>query len=180
MPTSATARRVYCRVAATAAIALLMLMVQSLPARANHLDDELSISVSGPITLQSGVVARVPVQITCPTLEDPFSTIFSNEISVSLTQKSGRTLVTGGGSVYYQSPVFNGVGVGTAVVCDGSAQTVTIDVFPNTTGGPFHGGPAVASGFFRLTLYDPMNPNPFATDQSSVSTGTQSISIRGG
>lgn len=162
---------------------IALLAVAWLPSqvRANHVSSAMSVSVGSPITLVSGVFLAVPVNVSCPVLEAPFTGIFSDEISLSVTQKVGRELASGFGGVSFQSPIFNGVGVGIPVVCDGTPRTIMVNVFPNQpNSGPFHGGRAVASVSFRLGLYDPDNPNFFSIDQNFTSSGPQSIGIRGG
>jgi hypothetical protein len=166
--------------AVVAALAVLAL----LPARAaaSHLNGSIVVSIGSPIALVNGVYLRVPVQATCPALQPPLAAIFSDQISVSVDQKTGRSLALGGGGIFYQSPAANGVGVGTPVTCDGTAHTYTVNVLPATPqSGPFHGGPAVASSQFSLTVFDSTNPCVFCTaDSNFTSGGLHSVSIRGG
>ena len=179
-------RRGRCRLVATFASAALVSAVAAVllapaTASASHLNSGMSVSVGGPVKLVSGVYLRVPVSVTCPVLPAPLTAIFSDSITVSVSDKTGNSLAFGGGGIDYQSPAYNGIGIGTPVTCDGSPHAMTVEVYPQIPdSGPFHGGRAVASAFFGLTVYDPTNPCVFCTaDSSNVASGSQSISIRG-
>jgi hypothetical protein len=152
-----------------------------MPANASHVSASMSVSVGSSLKLVSGVYLAVPVDVSCPVLQAPYSEIFSDDISVSVTQKAGQDFAFGFGSVGYQSPVFNGVTFGSPVTCDGASHTYLINIFPALPdSAPFHGGPAVASASFTLNLYDPLNPEFFNIDQNFASGGTQSVIVRGG
>jgi len=163
------------------ATALVALGSVAIPASASHVSASMSVSVGSPVKLVNGVYLAVPVNVTCPLLEVPYTEVFSDDISVSVTQKAGTDFAFGFGSVGYQSPIFNGVGFGTPVTCDGTAHTFTLSVFPVVTdSAPFRGGRAVASASFSLNLYDPLNPDFSNIDQNFASGGNQSITVRGG
>jgi hypothetical protein len=175
-------RRSFLRTAALAtATALLALGCVAMPASASHVTASMSVSVASSARLVNGVYLAVPVDVSCPVLEAPYNAIFSDDVSVSVTQKAGTDFAFGYGSVGYQSPIFNGVTFGTPVTCDGSPHTYTISVFPVLTdSAPFHGGRAVASASFTLNLYDPLNPSFSNIDQNFTSGGSQSVTVRGG
>ena len=163
------------QVAVAAAVAALIAPAY---AGANHVSSDMSASVGGPVRLVSGVYMNVPVTVSCPALQAPWTGIFSDSISISVTQRVGKTIARGFDGITYQSPVFNGVGIGEPVTCDGNPQTYTLTVYP-AEGRPFTGGRAVATAYFQLGLYDP--DNPFGNfDQNDASSGSQSISVRGG
>jgi hypothetical protein len=170
------------RRAGLALAAMLLTLAAALPAAASAdtVSAQMRITAGGSATLVNGVYLAVPVNVSCPVLQPPFSAIFSDTVSLQVNQKAGREIAFGFGQISYQSPFFNGVGNGTAVVCDGTAHSVTLNVFPNLTqSGPFHGGNAVASMNFALALYDPSDPQFFNVDQNFVSGGPQSIKIHG-
>src|SRR5207244_2864825 len=134
----------------------------------------LAVTIEKPITLISGVYLAVPVAVTCPAeLPVPFTTVTSEEIDVSMSERVGRSLATGFASVTYQSGMPFGVAVGTPLTCDGSPHTYVTGVFPGTQLA-FHGGPAVASARVVITLFDPASF--FSTDTSTAGTGPQSVS----
>jgi hypothetical protein len=162
---------------ASCVVALGLLLAPQ--ARANHVSSGLSVSIGSPVTRVSGVYLAVPVDVACPVLEAPFTGIFSDQINVSVTQKSGTDFAFGSGAESFQSPIFNGVGLGTPIACDGIVHTHVINVFPALQlSSPFHGGAAVATASLGLTLYDPSNPGFFNTDQNSANSGPVSIKIR--
>jgi hypothetical protein len=159
-----------------------VLLIAPGQASANHLNEGLAVSLGSPIRLVNGVYLQVPVQVTCPaTFEAPFTAIGTEEIGVSVTQKVGRDFAQGYGGLFYQSPIFNGLEFGTPLTCDGSAHSYTVEVYPDSYAGsaPFHGGRAVANARLGIYLVDPANPW-WLQDSNSASTGSTSISIRGG
>jgi len=162
--------------------AALLTLASALPAAAdaNTVSAQMRVAVEESADLVSGVYLAIPVDVTCPVLQPPFSAIFSDSITVQVNQKAGQAIAFGFAQANYHSPIFNGVGIGTPVTCDGSAHTVTLNVFPSAPqSGPFHGGNAVASVTFGLNLYDPSNPSLFNTDQNSTTSGPQPIKIHG-
>jgi hypothetical protein len=169
------------RRAGLALTATLLTLAAALPttASADTVSTQMHVAVNGSAELVNGVYLAVPVDVTCPVLQPPFSAIFSDNISLQVNQKAGREIAFGFAQVSYQSPIFNGVGVGTPVTCDGTVHTVTLNAFPVPQSGPFHGGNAVASITFGLGLYDPSNPGFFNIDQNTTASGPQPIKIHG-
>ena len=147
-------------------------------ARASHLNSGLVVSLGTPVVLVSGVYLEVPIDVTCPVLPLPDTAIFSDDVSVRVTENTGR-VTTGFGDISFQSPAFNGIGFGTPLSCDGGSHTYTVDVFPSGS-SPFHGGRAVGTGSVNLSVYDPTNPCVFCTaDQNFAQAVPTSINIRG-
>jgi len=166
------------RRAIVGAVSLVALIATAAPASAGQLDGSLSVSITGPLQLVNGVTLSVPVAVTCPaTFPAPFTTASIESLEIDVTQNVGRAFAHGGGGITYQAGYPFGVPFGTPFVCDGTAQRYNVTALPNTDGLPFHGGRAVASAFFGISLIDPSNP--FQLDTSFVTTGSQPVSIRG-
>jgi hypothetical protein len=130
----------------------------------------MSVAVGSTGTLVAGVYVVVPVTVTCVTDE---ASIATDSIQLDLRQKSGRTLVEGGGGISYQSPLLNGIGFGTPVTCDGQPHTYALNVFP-IGDGAFKGGKAVVvSALFNISTFS--FENFFA-----AAPGPTTINIKGG
>ena len=143
-------RSASCRLLALAAIVgCAFLTVPAAQAEVSN----MSVQVQGSATLVAGVYLAVPVTITC--LAD--QAFFQDELSVSVTQKAGKAIAHGSGGFYYQSPDYNGIGVGVPVTCDGLPHAYMANVFPdipeNGAAIPFKGGKAVVSASFSITEF---------------------------
>jgi hypothetical protein len=160
-------------------LALVAMLAVTGQAGASQLPPGLAISIGSEAQLVNGVYLQVPVQVTCPVLVAPFTTIADDSIGVAVYQKtSGKTVAYGNGGILYYP------GYGTApLTCDGTAHSYTVQVFPAplTDGGPvlpFHGGRAVAGGGVNVDLVD---PSTGAYDCCNFATvpSEQSLKIQG-
>lgn len=95
---------------------------------------------AGAITLQIGqpdlearVSVAVPVTVTCSPF-DPTFTLFSDYVSVSISQAVDKQIAHGTGTLGRQ-PVPGGTG--TVYACDGNPHTITVIVPAATDGPPF-------------------------------------------
>ena len=95
----------------------------------------MTMTVGSP-TLSGKVLITVPMTLTCSPF-DPSLTFFSASASVQVEQAVGQQIATGFASV----GGFMG-GTQLAFNCDNSPQSVPVLVQANTSGPPFHGGPA--------------------------------------
>jgi hypothetical protein len=146
-------------------------------ASADHLNSSLSIEVGSPLKLVNGVYLIVPVTVTCPDPElGPTQFIQSESVSVTVTQRAGRSLATGSGGIFYSDDRAFGGGIfGTPLTCDGTPHTYSVNVFP-MTGVPFKGGRAVAAASFNIFVQD---TSTFRGDNNFSSSGPTSVQIRG-
>lgn len=166
---------------AVAAAGALTVAALWAPARANA-DTGLTMTIGGPITLVNGVYLTVPVQVSCPASTPPF-VLGTDDINVTIEQKTSKTIASGQGGIGFYAPEVNGGGgFGTPVTCDGTPQSYTVDVFPQVPGsGPFKGGRAVVQyASFDVGTYDSTDPCVYCTlTSSAVYLGPQPINIRG-
>jgi hypothetical protein len=134
-------------------------------------DTGMTVSV-GSSTLAARVLLTVPVVVVCDSLSDPNT--FSDNVSVTVQQASGRSIVTGTGQVSGGSG--SPFGGGPFLTCDGSTQnTVMVHIVPSA---PFHGGPAI---FTVSASHITGSCNPFCqiTGGESASLGPTSMNIKG-
>jgi hypothetical protein len=89
-----------------------------------------SMVIQPDAKLVTRVDLRVTVAVTCPAGD--FISTMSN---VSVEEAAGTRIASGFGSLPPAS-------------CTGSVQTILVDVLASTSGPPFHGGRATATGFF--------------------------------
>ena len=148
-------------------------------ASASH--NAISISTGKSAGIVSGVYLTVPISISCadPATLAPFTFVYDEEVNVSVTQKtSGRTIVRGSGGFSFVDNTLYGWGspYGTPLVCDGTAHSYTVNVFPASA--PFHGGQAVVQANVSIDLRDPGNPWG-QNDYTYADSGPQTISLRG-
>jgi hypothetical protein len=87
---------------------------------------------------QAGVLIVVPVIVSCSPF-DPSLTLFSESVSVSVEQASGKAIAFG--SVFTSRSLPQPL----LFPCDDAEHTVVVNVLANTAGPPFHGGHAVFS-----------------------------------
>src|SRR6266536_577593 len=102
------------------------------PLSARAQSPEVTITVAATGTLQSRIVATVPVQITCGPLDVAFV-----EQGATIEQAAGREIASGSG--FADQPI----------VCDGTAQPNTFTFLADPSGPPFHGGDAAV----RIALF---------------------------
>lgn len=119
----------------------------------------------GSVTLTARVLVAVPITVVC----DPLGTAsdqIGDDVSVMVTQASGRAVATGQGFLDSISPQ-------NILTCDGVTQNhIVVDVLPSTGSPPFHGGPAIVSASFGV--FD------FSTQVGeSGSTGNVTVTIQG-
>lgn len=134
-------------------------------------DSGMTLSV-GSMTLSARVLLTVPVTVVCAPLSDPNT--FADDVSVTVQQASGRSIVTGSGEVGGGSG--SPFGGGPFLTCDGSTQnTVNVQIVPST---PFHGGPAIVT---VSALHASGSCDPFCqiTGSESASLGPTKMNIKG-
>jgi hypothetical protein len=95
---------------------------------------EITITVGATGTLQSRVVARVPVEITCAPTE-----IFFGDTGGNIMQAAGRQIAHGDGGVDL-----------TSIVCDGTPHPTSFVYTADFDSPPFHGGNAVITALVSL------------------------------
>jgi hypothetical protein len=151
-----------------AAVAVVVGILAATPAAA----DAMTVSIGDP-QLSARVSITVPVTVSC-TPFDPALTVVSEQVSVSAEQASGRDIARGYGSVYGS---LTG-GPSLPFSCDGSAQTLSVDVLAQPGGPPFHGGPAVLTASAGATAAMPCYPGStncfFNYTSQSASSGAVS------
>jgi hypothetical protein len=118
----------------------VVVLVAAVTASAATADSGMTMSLGSP-NLLSRVAVSVPVTVSCSPF-DPSLTLFSEGVSVSVAQASGTAIAHGSG--FINSFSF-GSGFTPLFPCDNAGHTVTVNVFADPTGPPFHGGPAVFS-----------------------------------
>ncbi len=111
-------------------------LVALTPLSAKAQSPEVTITVGATGTLQSRIVATVPVQITCGPLEVGFV-----QQSATIEQAAGNQIAQGQG--FADQPI----------VCDGTAQPNSFTFLADPSGPPFHGGDAAVS--ISLFICDP-------------------------
>jgi hypothetical protein len=92
---------------------------------------EVTITVGATGTLQSRIVARVPVQITCAPMEVAFG-----DTGGTIRQAAGREIAHGSGGA--DQPV-------TSIVCDGAPHPASFTFVADLDSPPFRGGDAVVT-----------------------------------
>jgi hypothetical protein len=122
-------RRLFVLTCVSALVALTPLSAKAQP-------PGVTITVGATATLQSRIVATVPVQITCGPLEVGFA-----QESATIEQAAGKQIAHGQG--FSDQPI----------VCDGTAQPNTFTFLADPSGPPFHGGDAAVS--IGLVICDP-------------------------
>src|SRR4051812_45115564 len=90
MPVISHRARRSSRRAHLALTAALLMLAAALPAAANAdtVSAQMHVAVTGSAELVNGVYLVVPVDVTCPVLQPPFSAIFSDNISGQVNQKA--------------------------------------------------------------------------------------------
>ena len=112
----------------------------------------MTVTVGSPVTLTNRLLATVPITVTC----DPWDatlTQFGSAINVTLDQAAGRAIAHGEGSVSGFFPAAQ------LYLCDGSPHRYPVSVQADTSGPPFHGGPAVANADAVMYAGIPCDPN---------------------
>ncbi|HEU0303666.1 MAG TPA: hypothetical protein VFR32_03715 [Gaiellaceae bacterium] len=138
---------------------------------------QVALAVDGDVNRVAGVYLEVPVSVTCPTDFAPFTYVYTELVSVTVTQRAGREIARGGGSFFfYDDSLFGGFPHGTPLTCDGSPHVYTINVFPSQGSPAFKGGKAVVQLSALIELIDPF---AFQFDRVEGSAGPQTISIKG-
>src|SRR5687768_15006138 len=75
---------------------------------------QVALAVDGDVHRVAGVYLEVPVSVTCPTDFAPFTYVYTELVSVTVTQKAGREIARGGGSLFfYDESLFGGSPHGT-------------------------------------------------------------------
>jgi hypothetical protein len=115
-------------------------------------DPGVTVVIGATATLQARTLVTVPITVTC----DPVGTFFAMSF-VSIEQASGTAIASGSGSI-------------STLTCDSTAHTYQVSVRANTSGPPFHGGPAVA--FASVNVFGSLGGE-------GGSAGPQTISLRG-
>jgi hypothetical protein len=133
----------------------------------------MTISLGAP-TLSDRVSVTEPVTVACSPF-DPSLTLFSEGISVSLEQASGRSIARGSGFVSGFLPTL-------PFACDGTPTTIPVTVLADTSGPPFHGGQAVFSVSAGASAGTPCFPGTTSCFTSpivnqSVSSGPTSLNL---
>jgi hypothetical protein len=161
-------RRVFCALGLALPFAVGLFAMGSSSASA---DPGMTVSV-GSSTLTARVLLTVPVVVVCAPLSDPNT--FSDDVSVTVQEASGRSINTGMGEVAGGSG--SPFGGGGFLTCDGSTHnTVMVNIVPNA---PFHGGPAI---FTVSASHTSGSCDPFCqiTGSESASNGPTSMTIKG-
>jgi len=115
-------------------------------------DPGVTVVIGATATLQARTLVTVPITVTC----DPVGTFFSMSF-VSIEQASGTAIASGSGFI-------------STLTCDSTAHTYQVSVLGNTSGPPFHGGPAVARA--SVNIFGSLGGE-------GGSAGPQTISLRG-
>lgn len=111
----------------------------------------MTIRVGDP-QLSGRIAITVPVVASCSAF-DATLTHYSDFVSVSVQQASGREIASGTGSAF--GSITNS---SLLFACDGTEQTVPVTVLANTSGPPFHGGPAILTGSAGASAGQPCFP----------------------
>jgi hypothetical protein len=148
------------------ALVSLLLALGVLTAARAIADNGMSLSLAPTATLTGRVLVTAPVTITCQLLvTDPSTrTPVSPFVQLSVVQAANKSLHNAFGST--QLP---------ASACDNSAHTFAV----SATGGPFHGGTAVASAMANMCGF---TTTPVGTSSSlficeNASAGPQGIKL---
>jgi len=104
-------------------------------------DSGMTMTFGSPKLSASHVAITVPVTVSCAPFDPSF--VLTQSISVSVEQGSGTGIAFGSASL---GENFFPDGNPIPAPCDGATHTLTLTVFANTSGRPFHGGPATFSG----------------------------------
>jgi hypothetical protein len=109
------------------------------------------------------LIARTTLQIslTATCTLPAGATFFGAFADVTVSQASGRVIVSAGG--------------GSSITCDGTAQTFQVLATPPVGTAPFHGGPASATGSAGVEWEDALGN----FHEDSFFTNPQVISIQG-
>jgi hypothetical protein len=151
----------------------VVVVVAAITATAAAADSGMTMSLGAP-KLSSRVAISVPVTVSCSPF-DPSLTLFSEGAGVSVEQASGTAIAHGFGFV--NSYNF-GSGFTPLFLCDNAGHTVTVNVLADTTGPPFHGGPAVFSASAGASAGLSCGPGCFYnTVNESASFGPASLTM---
>jgi hypothetical protein len=148
------------------AVLLLVLAASFVRPNTAHAQSGATITVASTGQLLARTTVRISTTFTC-TLPAG-STFQAFYGSVNLQQVSHGVVIFGGGGFNFPD----------LTNCDGTAHTIQIDVSvssPTPFSPPFHGGPAVANGFFDVQYYDALNQ----FQNLSASSSDQVIQIKG-
>jgi hypothetical protein len=119
-----------------------------------------TVSIGQSANLLNRVVAQVPVTFTC----GPFPEPFSFGVSVTVSQAVGKQIA--------QGQAFAGINttaLPVAITCDGTPQSLVLNVPANPSGPPFKNGKAVVSAFASGGAFPTLE---------QASAGPQAIQLR--
>jgi hypothetical protein len=149
-------------------LAVLMLVLAGSFVRTNtaHAQSGDTFTMASTGQLIARTIVRISATYTCTVPAGSTFQAFYGDVTIQ--QVSHGVVIFGGGGFNFPD----------LTNCDGTAHTIQIDVSvpsPTPFSPPFHGGPAVASGFFDVQYYDASNQfqNVFE------SSGDQAIQIKG-
>ena len=120
-----------------------------------------TISV-GNATLLGGVVAEVPVTLTCGPLD-----AFTVSGSVTIQQARNKAIAHGQ-SFFFTGPAIGQVGTPSVIVCDGTPQHLTVSVSADNSGPPFKNGTAVVTAAVQV-----VDPTTFQLVDSATTGPTE-------
>jgi len=148
------------------AVLLLVLAASFLRPNTAHAQSGATITVASTGQLLARTTVRISTTFTCTV---PAGSTFQAFYGyVTIQQVSHGVVIAGSGGFNFPD----------LTNCDGTAHTIQIDVFvpsPPPFSPPFHGGSAIAIGFFDVQYYDASNQ----FQNLSASSGDQVIQIKG-
>jgi hypothetical protein len=109
-------------------------------ASAASADSGMTMQFGSPSLSSSRVAITVPVTVSCSPLDPTF--LLVEGVSVSVEQSSGTGIAHGMASV----GDLMDFGAPLLFPCDSANHTLSMTVLADTSGRPFHGGPATFSG----------------------------------
>jgi hypothetical protein len=123
------------KLAGAIGLGLLLVIIGASAARATT----NTITVGSNATLSHRLLISVPVTVVCDPLTDSF---IDASVTVNVQQANGRQIATASGTAFGDS---------TFLTCDGVTQNqVVVQVTPNPSGPPFHGGAAFVTASFLV------------------------------
>ncbi len=155
-------------------IATVGLAVALLPISASASDSGMTVTTANSMQLTDRVLVSVPVSVVCTDIAG--LTPFFDRITVNVNQAFGTSISHGSATI---SAVF---GFGTTstplFTCNGTTvNQFVIPVLADTSGTPFHGGPAIVTADTVREEGTSCGPGCF-TNLQSIAGSTGPISVR--
>jgi hypothetical protein len=134
-----------------------------LAAGASNAAADVTVTISPTALLTAKVLLKVAVQVTCSAFDDPSVPNFSQDGFVTVEQASGQAITSAEGLIL------------APIVCDNTTHVYEVSMLAFPGGRPFHGGPAVVTGFVRAC-----GILEGAEVCQEATAGPQLVNVRGG